>query len=95
MIVEHRTVAAFPAESWVTIASPVAAAGYADANAVLNRAGGRHVVGGFVRVGESIFLHHAVPISTMRLHEFVVPFHLILDTAGELVREFMPERRWP
>lgn len=84
VIIERTTVPAFPSEVWATISAPVGSVHEIDAIGILTRAGHEHIVGGVVRVGDSLMVRHSVPTSSMHLHEFVVPFHLVMNAAAQL-----------
>jgi hypothetical protein len=86
VVVERTTVPSFPSEVWATISSPVATANGQDVDTILETVGQRYTVGGLVRVGDSLLVRHSVPLSSMNLHEFIVPFHLVMTTAAELER---------
>jgi hypothetical protein len=89
VVVQREMIDSFPNEVWATISSPIAEAHCLDLHHVLRQAGERYVVGGLVRVGDSLVLRHSVPLSSMNLHEFVVPFHLVMNAAAELQRAFI------
>lgn len=90
MIVEKATNLVRTDEVYATIRSPIAAAHYIDADTVLKQVGRVHTVGGLVRLGDTLYLRHAVPLSSMALHDFVGPFQSILTAATELHRQLMP-----
>lgn len=90
VVVQRETIDPFPSEVWATISSPIADAHCLDLHRVLKQAGESYIVGGLVRVGDSVVLRHSVPLSNMSLHEFVVPFHLVMKAAAELQRAFTP-----
>jgi len=91
VVVEYETPSSIPTEAWATISSPVGNVHCVDLHSVLKRAGERYAVGGLVRVGDSLMFRHSVPLSSMSVHQFALPFHLVMTTAAELQDAFLPD----
>ena len=91
MVVECGTPPSIPIQPWATISSPVGNVNYIDLQSVLKRAGERYVVGGLVRVGDLLMFRHSLPLSGMSVHQFALPFNLVMNTAAELQDGFLPD----
>ncbi len=91
MIVERASHPHDALQAWATILSPVATAYSVDAENLLKLAARVHVVGGLVRVDDTLYLRHSVPLASLSLHDFVAPFQSILIAAAELQRHCTPD----
>ncbi|WNG81144.1 hypothetical protein C6A86_023590 [Mycobacterium sp. ITM-2016-00316] len=74
-------------EEFAIIASPIADARITNIPALLDEAAD-YVVGGVVKVGETLALRHAVPLSNLDLNELMGPLELVMTAADHMESKF-------
>lgn len=73
---------------WVQIASPVGLAAGVDLHALLEEVGKSSIACGAAIMGDHVILRHALPLSTLDIHEFVEPLSLLAGTADQIEEMF-------
>ena len=74
-------------EEFAVIASPIAEARTVNIQTVLEEAA-EYVVGGVVKIGDSLALKHAVPLANLDISELVGPMNLVLKAADQMEATF-------
>lgn len=74
-------------EEFAVIASPIAQARNVNIQTVLEEAAD-YVVGGVVKIGDSLAFKHAVPLANLDISELVGPMNLVLKAADQMEATF-------
>lgn len=74
-------------EEFAVIASPIADARVTNLSSLLEEAAD-YVVGGVVKIGDTLALRHAVPLSNLDLSELMGPMDLVMNAADLMESKF-------